>query len=83
MHMPYTVNYNASVQQVLTPTTTMTISYVGSLGRHLVTGINNPDMPLAITIGGQQLNGPHAGAASHWARSGCRGQAQARTTHCR
>jgi hypothetical protein len=57
MHMPYTVNYNASVQQVLTPTTTMTISYVGSLGRHLVTGLNNPDMPLAITIGGQQSNG--------------------------
>ncbi len=57
MHMPYTVNYNASVQQVLTPTTTMTISYVGSVGRHLVTGMNNPDMPLAITIGGQQLNG--------------------------
>lgn len=57
MHMPYTINYNASVQQVLTPTTTMTISYVGSLGRHLVTGMNNPDMPLAITIGGQQLNG--------------------------
>ena len=30
---------------------------MGSLGRHLVTGMNNPDMPLAITIGGQQLNG--------------------------
>ena len=57
MHMPYTINYNASVQQVLTPTTTMTVSYVGSLGRHLVTGMNNPNMPLAITIGGQQLNG--------------------------
>jgi hypothetical protein len=57
MHMPYTIQYNASVQQVLTPTTTMTISYVGSLGRHLVTGINNPDMPQAITIGGQQGNG--------------------------
>jgi len=57
MHMPYTINYNASVQQLLTPTTTMTISYVGSLGRHLVTGLNNPNMPLAITIGGQQLNG--------------------------
>jgi hypothetical protein len=45
------------VQQALTPTTTMTISYVGSIGRHLVTGINNPDMPQAITIGGQQGNG--------------------------
>jgi hypothetical protein len=57
MHMPYTVNYNASVQQALTPSTTMTISYVGSIGRHLVTGLNNPDMPQAITIGGQQGNG--------------------------
>ena len=57
MHMPYTVNYNASVQQLLTPSTTMTISYVGSVGRHLVTGLNNPDMPQAITIGGQQSNG--------------------------
>ncbi len=57
MHMPYTMNYNASVQQVLTPTTTMTVSYVGSLGRHLLTGLNNPDMPQAITIGGQQGNG--------------------------
>ena len=57
MHMPYTVQYNASVQQLLTPTTTLTMSYVGSIGRHLVTGINNPDMPQAITIGGQQGNG--------------------------
>ncbi len=57
MHMPYTIQYNASVQQALTPSTTMTISYVGSLGRHLVTGLNNPDMPQAITIGGQQGNG--------------------------
>ena len=57
MHMPYTMNYNASVQQALTPSTTFTLSYVGSLGRHLVTGINNPDMPQAITIGGQQGNG--------------------------
>lgn len=57
MHMPYTINYNASVQQVLSPTTTLTVSYVGSVGRHLVTGRNNPDMPQAITIGGQQLNG--------------------------
>jgi Carboxypeptidase regulatory-like domain len=57
MHMPYTMNYNASLQQVLTPTTTMTVSYVGSLGRHLLTGMNNPDMPQAITIGGQQGNG--------------------------
>ena len=57
MHMPYTMNYNASVQQALTPTTTLTVSYVGSMGRHLVTGLNNPDMPQAITIGGQQLNG--------------------------
>ncbi len=57
MHMPYTMNYNLSVQRSITPTSTITASYVGSLGRHLVTGINNPDMPLAITIGGQQLNG--------------------------
>jgi hypothetical protein len=57
MHMPYTMNYNLSVQRAFWKDTTATVSYVGSLGRHLVTGINNPDMPLAVTIGGQQLNG--------------------------
>lgn len=57
MHMPYTINYNLSVQRALNRTTTATISYVGSLGRHLVTGLNNPDMPLAITVGGQDLHG--------------------------
>jgi hypothetical protein len=60
MHMPYTIQYNLSVQRALTPSTTMTLSYVGSVGRHLVTGINNPDMPQAITIGGQQSNGFNA-----------------------
>jgi hypothetical protein len=57
MHMPYTMNYNLSVQRAFWGQTTATVSYVGSLGRHLVTGINNPDMPQAITIGGQQLQG--------------------------
>jgi Carboxypeptidase regulatory-like domain len=57
MKMPYTVQYNLSVEQALTPTTTMTLSFVGNAGRHLVTGINNPNMPQAITIGGQQSNG--------------------------
>lgn len=57
MHMPYTVQYNLSVQRALDSTTTATVSYVGSIGHHLVTGINNPAMPLAITIGGQTLNG--------------------------
>ena len=57
MHMPYTVQYNLSVQRALNSTTTATVSYVGSIGRHLVTGINNPAMPQAITIGGQDLHG--------------------------
>jgi Carboxypeptidase regulatory-like domain len=57
MHMPYTIQYNLSVQRAFWQGTTATVSYVGNLGRHLVTGINNPDMPLAVTIGGQQLNG--------------------------
>ncbi|MGB7266720.1 MAG: carboxypeptidase regulatory-like domain-containing protein, partial [Terracidiphilus sp.] len=57
MHMPYTVQYNASVERTVLRDTTATVSYVGSVGRHLVTGINNPAMPLAITIGGQSLNG--------------------------
>jgi hypothetical protein len=57
MHMPYTMNYNVSVQRAFWGQTTATVAYVGSLGRHLVTGINNPDMPQAITIGGQQQNG--------------------------
>jgi hypothetical protein len=55
MHMPYTVQYNASVERNFFRDTTATVSYVGSIGRHLVTGYNNPDMPLAITIGGQAL----------------------------
>ena len=57
MHMPYTVQYNLTVERALNTTTTATVSYVGSFGRHLVTGINNPDMPLAITIGGQDQHG--------------------------
>jgi hypothetical protein len=57
MHMPYTVQYNLSVQRAINSTTTATVSYVGSIGRHLVTGINNPAMPQAITIGGQDLHG--------------------------
>ncbi len=56
MHMPYTMNYNLSVQRVLTPTTTATVSYVGSLGRHLVTGIG-AGTAMAITTGGQNLQG--------------------------
>ena len=68
MHMPYTINYNASVEQVLTPTTTLTVSYVGSLGRHLVTS-TGPNLPQAITIGGQQGNGfsqfPHLGGYAY------------------
>lgn len=56
MHMPYTVQYNLSVERAFWKDTTATVSYVGSMGRHLVTGINNPAMPLAITIGGQSLN---------------------------
>jgi hypothetical protein len=69
MHMPYTINYNLSMQKVITPSTTATISYVGSAGRHLVTLLNNPDQPQAITIGGQQSNGltpfPHL-SGSQW-----------------
>jgi hypothetical protein len=56
MHMPYTMNFNLSVQRAFWNQTTATVSYVGNMGRHLVTGINNPDMPLAITIGGESLN---------------------------
>jgi Carboxypeptidase regulatory-like domain len=67
MHMPYTVNYNLSLQQALTPSTTLTVSYVGSAGRHLVTA-TNPNLAQAITIGGQQGNGfnpfPHLGGFS-------------------
>jgi hypothetical protein len=69
MHMPYTVNYNVSMQKAFTPTTTFTVSYVGSAGRHLVTLLNNPDQPQAITIGGQTSNGltpfPHL-SGSQW-----------------
>ncbi|HEV2322945.1 MAG TPA: TonB-dependent receptor [Terracidiphilus sp.] len=57
MHMPYTVQYNLTMERALNTTTTATVSYVGSIGRHLVTGINNPDMPLAITIGGEDTTG--------------------------
>ena len=69
MHMPYTMNFNLSVQRAFWQGTTATVSYVGSLGRHLVTLYNNPDQPLAITIGGESGNGfnpfPHF-SGSQW-----------------
>ena len=67
MHMPYTMNYNLSVQRAFWKDTTATVSYVGSLGRHLVTGINNPDMPLADYHWGPAAQRAHAGAAPQWA----------------
>jgi hypothetical protein len=69
MNMPYTMNYNLSVERAFWQGTTATVSYVGSVGRHLVTLYNNPDQPLAITIGGESGNGftpfPHF-AGSQW-----------------
>jgi len=57
LHMPYTMMFNMSVQRAITPTTTATVGYVGNLGRHLVTGVSGPNMPMAITTGGQSQNG--------------------------
>jgi hypothetical protein len=57
MHMPYTMNFNMSVQRAFWKGTTATVGYVGSLGRHLVTGTSGANMAMAITTGGQQLNG--------------------------
>ena len=69
MHMPYTMNYNLSLQRAFWQGTTATVSYVGSVGRHLVTLYNNPDQPLALTIGGESGNGfnpfPHF-SGSQW-----------------
>ena len=69
MAMPYTMNFNLSVQRAFWQGTTATVSYVGSVGRHLVTLYNNPNQPLAITIGGQSGNGftpfPHF-SGSQW-----------------
>ena len=69
MNMPYTMQYNLTVERAIMGGTTATVSYVGSVGRHLVTLYNNPDQPLAITIGGESGNGftpfPHF-AGSQW-----------------
>jgi len=69
MHTPYTINYNLSVQRAFWNQTTATVSYVGSLGRHMLTDMNGPGMPMAITTGGQQQNGmsrtPHFNS-SQW-----------------
>ncbi len=69
MAMPYTMNFNLSLQRAIWKDTTATVAYVGSVGRHLVTLYNNPDQPLAITIGGESGNGftpfPHF-AGSQW-----------------
>lgn len=69
MQMPYTMNYNLSVERAFWGGTTATVGYVGSVGRHLVTLYNNPDQPLAITIGGESGNGftpfPHF-SGSQW-----------------
>jgi hypothetical protein len=63
------MNYNLSLQRAFWEGTTATVNYVGSVGRHLVTLYNNPDQPLAITIGGESGNGftpfPHF-AGSQW-----------------
>ena len=67
MNMPYTINYNLSVQRAFWKDTTATVAYVGSLGMHLVTDLNNPNRPMALTIGGQSSNGltpfPHFSGA--------------------
>jgi hypothetical protein len=69
MAMPYTMSYNLSLQRAFWGGTTATVGYVGSVGRHLVTLYNNPNQPLAITIGGQSGNGftpfPHF-SGSQW-----------------
>jgi hypothetical protein len=68
LHIPYTINYNLSLQQALSSSTTFTLSYVGSAGRHLVTS-TGPNLPMAITVGGQQPNGfqqfPHLGGYAY------------------
>ncbi len=56
MKMPYTMNFNLSVQRAFWQGTTATVSYVGSMGRHLVTGIG-AGTAMAITTGGQNLQG--------------------------
>jgi Carboxypeptidase regulatory-like domain len=67
MNMPYNINYNLGVERAIDRTTSATVYYVGSIGRHLVTLLNNPDQPLAITIGGESGNGftpfPHFSGA--------------------
>jgi carboxypeptidase family protein len=69
MNMPYTMQYNLGVERAFLGGTTATVSYVGSVGRHIVTLYNNPDQPLAITIGNESGNGftpfPHF-AGSQW-----------------
>jgi hypothetical protein len=69
MAMPYNMQYNLSLERAFWGGTTATVGYVGSVGRHLVTLYNNPNQPLAITIGGQSGNGftpfPHF-SGSQW-----------------
>jgi hypothetical protein len=69
MNMPYVINYNLSVQRAFWKDTTATVAYVGSLGDHLYTDLNNPNQPLALTIGAQSGNGftpfPHL-SGSQW-----------------
>ncbi len=64
MHVPYTLNYNLSVQRALTGSMTATVGYIGNIGRHLVTLVNGPAMPQALTISGP--NNKTLSSAPQW-----------------
>ncbi|MDT7814771.1 MAG: hypothetical protein QOJ42_4687 [Acidobacteriaceae bacterium] len=48
---PYTEAFNLSVQQQLTTDTTITLSYVGALGRHLTANPKSNQIPTLLTPG--------------------------------
>jgi hypothetical protein len=48
---PYTETFNLSVQQQLTQNTTLTLSYVGALGRHLTSNPKANQIPTLLTPG--------------------------------
>ncbi len=64
MHVPYTFNYNLSVERALTGSMTATVGYIGNLGRHLVTLVNGPAMPQALTVAGP--NNKSLSSAPQW-----------------
>jgi hypothetical protein len=56
LHTPYTMDFNFAVQRALTNNMSVTVAYVGNLGRHLLTLFAGPALPSSLTVAGVNAN---------------------------